>query len=149
MADVRDGARQVGGEVAHDAVDAGNPVKIGGKAASSVPTAVANADRVNAFFDLAGRQAIAQKSDTTAVSQVASSASNVTLKAANTARLGLSIHNDSTQVLYVKLGATASATSYTVKMAANSHYETPFGYTGIVDGIWASANGNAYVTEIT
>jgi hypothetical protein len=43
------------GNVAHDAVDAGNPTKLGGKASSSVPAAVANADRVNAYFDLNGR----------------------------------------------------------------------------------------------
>lgn len=47
-----------GGDVAHDGIDAGRPVKIGGKASSSVPTSVANADRVNAYFDVSGRQAI-------------------------------------------------------------------------------------------
>ena len=75
--------------------------------------------------------------------------SNVTLKAINLARLGLSIHNDSTQILYVKLGTTATTTDYTVRMSAQDHYEVPFGYTGRIDGIWASANGNAYVTELT
>lgn len=44
------------GDVAHDAVDSGNPVKIGGKASSAKPTAVANGDRVDAYFDLFGRQ---------------------------------------------------------------------------------------------
>lgn len=43
------------GDVAHDAVDAGNPLKIGGKAATVLPTAVAAADRVNAYFDEYGR----------------------------------------------------------------------------------------------
>lgn len=43
------------GNVDHDAVDADYPVKIGGKAATSLPTAVANADRVNAWFDANGR----------------------------------------------------------------------------------------------
>jgi len=84
------------------------------------------------------------------VSAVASSATNVTLKAANVNRKGLCISNDSTAVLYVKFGATASATSYTVKMAAGGYYEMAFPcYTGIVDGIWASANGSAYITELT
>lgn len=86
---------------------------------------------------------------TSSVTQVASSATSVTLKASNSARLGLMIFNDSTQVLYVKLGGTASSTSYTVKVLAGGYYEAPFGYTGVVDGIWASANGNAYVTEVT
>lgn len=44
-----------GSDVAHDAADAGNPHKIGAKAANALPTAVANADRVNAIADLFGR----------------------------------------------------------------------------------------------
>ena len=43
-------------DVAHDAADSGNPVKIGGRAANALPTAVANADRANAITDLFGRQ---------------------------------------------------------------------------------------------
>jgi hypothetical protein len=45
----------IDGAIAHDAVDAGKPMKIGGKASSGPPTAVAAADRVDAFFDLFGR----------------------------------------------------------------------------------------------
>jgi hypothetical protein len=45
-----------GGTVAHDAADSGNPVKIGGKAANALPTAVANADRADSLTDLWGRQ---------------------------------------------------------------------------------------------
>ena len=41
----------VQGTVAHDAVDAGNPNKIGGQANTGAPTAVASLDRVNANFD--------------------------------------------------------------------------------------------------
>ena len=43
------------GDVAHDAADAGNPVKIGGKAETTAPAAVADGDRVNAWFDEYGR----------------------------------------------------------------------------------------------
>lgn len=49
-------ALAVGGGTAHDAVDSGNPLKIGAKAATAVPTAVAAADRVNIWADLYGRQ---------------------------------------------------------------------------------------------
>ena len=45
-----------GGDVAHDGVDSGNPVKVGGIAKTSLPTAVADADRVNALHDKFGRQ---------------------------------------------------------------------------------------------
>jgi hypothetical protein len=44
------------GNVAHDGVDVGHPVKIGGKASTSEPVAVANADRVNAYYDENGYQ---------------------------------------------------------------------------------------------
>lgn len=45
-----------GGNVAHDGVDSGNPVKIGGKGVSSFPAAAAHLDRVDALFDIRGRQ---------------------------------------------------------------------------------------------
>jgi hypothetical protein len=49
-------APQVQGNAAHDAVDSGNPVKIGGKASTSLPTAVSNLDRVDAYFNEYGEQ---------------------------------------------------------------------------------------------
>lgn len=52
------GNRLVAGNIAHDGVDAGNPLKFGGKALSADPTAVATADRVNALFDLLGKQVV-------------------------------------------------------------------------------------------
>jgi hypothetical protein len=90
-------------------------------------------------------------SSTATLSNVASSASSVTLLASNTNRKNATIFNDSTAVLYVKFGTTASNSSYTVQMPAGSYYELPVGkiYTGEIDGIWASANGNARVTELT
>jgi len=81
------------------------------------------------------------------MANVASSASNVTLFAAAAAN-GRAVYNDSTAVLYLKFGGTASATSYTVQVAAGGYYEFPQPlYTGQVDCLWASANGNARVTS--
>ncbi len=83
-------------------------------------------------------------------SNVASSGTNVTILAANSGRIGGTVYNDSTQVLYLLLGVgPASSTVYTVQMAAAGYYEIPFGYTGILTGLWASANGSARVTELT
>jgi hypothetical protein len=80
----------------------------------------------------------------------ASSATSITLIASNASRLGFTIHNDSTAILYVKFGGTASSTSYSVKLIADAYYESPIGwYTGVIDGIWASATGSARVTELT
>jgi hypothetical protein len=82
------------------------------------------------------------------LANVSSSASSVTLCAANLGRLSFAIFNDSTQVLYVKYGSTASSTSYTVQLAAGGYFESPFPcYRGIITGIWASANGSARITE--
>lgn len=84
----------------------------------------------------------------TTLANVASSASSVTLLAANAARLGAFIVNESTATLYVKCNSgTASATSYTKAMPTNTDWEVPCGYRGAITGIWASANGNARVTE--
>lgn len=47
------------GDVAHDAADSGNPVKIGGKALTADPSVVTTADRVNALFDKIGRPVVA------------------------------------------------------------------------------------------
>lgn len=46
------------GNVANDAVDSGNPLKIGGYASATAPANVAGADRVNAWFFLNGSQAV-------------------------------------------------------------------------------------------
>jgi hypothetical protein len=46
------------GDTAHDAVDAGNPIKIGGKANTAAPTAVAAGDRVDAWMGTTGAQAM-------------------------------------------------------------------------------------------
>ena len=79
---------------------------------------------------------------------VTASATSVSILASNSSRLGAAVYNDSTAILYLKLGATASTTSFTVAMAASSYYEVPFQYTGAIDGIWASATGSARITEI-
>jgi hypothetical protein len=48
----------VSGDIAHDAADSGNPVKVGLKAVSALPTAVAANDRANGIADLFGRQLV-------------------------------------------------------------------------------------------
>ena len=88
--------------------------------------------------------------NTATLSNVNSSATSVTLQAANGKRLGWYVYNDSSAILYVKFGATASTTSFTVQIAAGGQWAMPPGavYTGIIDGIWASANGAARCTEL-
>jgi hypothetical protein len=83
------------------------------------------------------------------VTRVASSISNQTFLVANADRRGALIFNESTAVCYVKFGATASATSYTIAIAPSAYYEVPAWYSGQIDAVWASANGAAQVTEIS
>lgn len=91
----------------------------------------------------------AARSATGTSSNVASSITNVTLLASNANRLGATIFNDGSANLFIKLGATASATSFTVRVTSQGYYEVPFGYTGQIDGIWSVANGSARITELT
>lgn len=88
------------------------------------------------------------KSSTATNSNVAASASSVTLLSANVNRLLVTIFNDSTDMLYIKLGATASTSSFTVKVLAGGYYELPWNYTGRIDGIWSGTNGAARISEL-
>lgn len=82
-------------------------------------------------------------------SSVTAATSSTTVLAANTARIGATVFNDSTATLYLALFSGASTTSYTAQVGANAYYEVPFGYDGIITGVWSAANGNVRVTEIT
>lgn len=78
--------------------------------------------------------------------------SSVALSAANGGRKGWFVFNDSDQALYVNFGATASATAFTVKVAAGGFYEMPGDciYRGAINGIWAAnSTGAARITELT
>ena len=83
------------------------------------------------------------------LSNVSSSATSVSLLSSNAAARARMVFNDSTQVLYLKFGTTASATSHTVQIPSMGYYEFPQPlYKGAVDGIWAAANGSARLTEM-
>ena len=68
----------------------------------------------------------------------------------NTDRIGLILFNDSTAVLYLKYGTTASSTSFTYKIPSMGTFEMPMPiYTGRIDGIWdANTSGAARITEM-
>lgn len=83
-------------------------------------------------------------------SNVSASASDVTILASNALRRGASVFNDSTALLYLLLAsATSSTTVHSVQVKAGGYFEVPFGYTGIIKGIWASATGAARIMEYT
>jgi hypothetical protein len=112
-----------------------------GTAAAPLQVSLANAPAVAVTPQMAG---------TSALSNVASSATSVTALAANAARLGATLYNDSNQNAYVKFGVTASPTSFVKVMLPQEFLDiTPFKYTGRIDVIWVSANGFMRVTELT
>lgn len=83
-----------------------------------------------------------------AVANVVAATATTQLFAQTAACNGRTIYNDSSSVLYVKFGATASSSSYTVQLASQDYFEFPQPiYCGEVDGIWVSANGAARVTQ--
>jgi hypothetical protein len=70
--------------------------------------------------------------------------------APNSSRRAGIVYNDSSATLYLKFGSSASTSSFTVKITANSYFEFPNPiYTGTVHGIWDSATGNARITEMS
>jgi hypothetical protein len=113
--------------------------------ASANPLAVAIVDATGAqISSFATSSATAA---TSTLTNVPENASNVTLLAANSNRLGGSIENDSDGILKVKAGATATATSYSRTMLPRESRTLAelFGgeYVGKIDGIWLSAPGTS------
>ena len=106
----------------------------------------------NALFTKAEELAVPDTIGTTCTS-VAAAVADTVLAAANLNRGIVTVHNDSSSVLYLKLGTGASPTSFTVRMAPQGYYELPLGsgdrvYTGSINGYWSSASGSARVTEV-
>lgn len=84
------------------------------------------------------------------VANVVTSTTSATLFAANPARRRIVVHNESNNTLFVKFGATASPTSYTVLIPKQGLWEGPLNdYTGVVDAVLSGGTGTARVTEIT
>lgn len=83
------------------------------------------------------------------VTSVNSAASSTTIIAANRLRAGVTVTNTDANILYLRVGGgTASSTSFSVALAANAHWEAPYGFTGEITGIWAvDGTGAALVTE--
>lgn len=79
---------------------------------------------------------------------VATSTTVATLLGAGARRSMVIIVNDSAGNLFVKFGAAASATDYTVKIATQGYYEVPTpAYGGAITGILDSGTGTGRVTS--
>lgn len=117
------------GDIAHDAADSGNPLKVGGKAQSHLadPAEVSAAnDRVNALFDRVGRQAVYQgyvlKS---AVINTSTSGDNTIVAAVATKRirvLAVAIVSDGTTDVRWESGASGTALTGQIPLQAREGY---------------------------
>ena len=80
------------------------------------------------------------------VTNISVGTSVVTISASNASKSKIVIYNE-TGTLYVKFGSGASASSYSIRLTANSSFEFS-GYAGIVTAIKASGTTPVLVTEI-
>lgn len=115
----------------------------------SLVAATANSSATARYIAVtsAGEVLVIDRQNTASTSNVSGSATSVSLLASNTNRKKAKFYNDSSAILYLKEGTTASTTSFTTKLFPEGYYETT--YTGAIDGIWASATGACRITELT
>lgn len=87
-------------------------------------------------------------SSTSVTTSVNDTASSTQLLAANSSRIEANFTNDSSSILYLKLGTTASTSDYTAKLLQDDFFNT--NYKGRIDGIWSSdSTGSVRITELT
>lgn len=129
------GMMRMVGNVAHDAADAGDPIKVGGKARQTNPTAVADADRVDASFDDLGRQIVVlgQVRDliTDQTTTITSSTSETTILTAVASTFlditNLILTNSSNSAVSVTIKqSTAGTTRMIIDLAAKGGAVIPF-----------------------
>jgi len=129
------GGLSVGGQVAHDAADSGNPVKIGGKAFDGANlTAVADDDRVNTRHDKLGRIVVTPHQTRGHIGRQATTISNTTETTIVTAAasvyhdlLSLTITNASaTDVVATLRDSSGGSTVALFAIAANGGITIPF-----------------------
>lgn len=93
---------------------------------------------------------IPQRPTTATVSRPAATTNaSATILALNASRWGASVYNEGAATGFVKLGATASTTSYWTQVPAGAYYPIPFGYTGVVDAITSAGTAQFEVVEFT
>lgn len=89
---------------------------------------------------------------TATLSNVTADVASVMLLDARASRIGFVFYNDSTSLVYVKFGTTASTTSFTKLLLPRESWATAnvgANWVGRIDAIWVSADGTMRVTEIT
>lgn len=158
-------ANQVIGNASLSSIDGKLPALIGGRIPVVLPaggTGLTDAELRAAPVPVLGPLTDAQlrasavlttqsNPSTATLTNVTSSAASLQLLTSTAGRKGAYFYNDTDKKCYLKLGTTASATSFTVLIAPAGFYELPIPcYTGRIDGIWeAGPTGDIRITELT
>lgn len=135
-------ALQTSGNATLTAISAQLPTTLGQKTSAASLSVVIASDQSTVPVSFA-------TSGTGTPTSVPGSATSVTLLAASGTTKGFIVYNDSAAILYVTYASTSSVTAFSEKLFPNSATSLINFYTGIVTGIWASATGNARVTQFT
>lgn len=110
--------------------------------ADSIPVVLAS--------DQTAIQTTTATASTSAVTNVTGAVADTLVLAANAARLGATIYNNTNKRMYLKLGTGPSTTSFTLIIQRDGYYEVPFGYVGVIRAVWdTGVSGDALVTELT
>jgi hypothetical protein len=129
------------------------PVNISGWFGSVAPTVGQKTMAASIPVVLPSDQTItvtSSKAGTSVVTAVTGSTSDTLILAINAARLGATIYNNATRLMYLKFGTGPSSASFTVIIQRDGYYEVPFSYTGVLRAVWAAGvTGDALVTELT
>lgn len=122
-------------------------------ASDSVTVQIATSAGVGATFMNNKTTAIHDASTLGTITSVSLAATSFTALAANTTRKGVFIYNDSANIVYLGITASAvSTTAYSLQIPPNGFYELPVAYgvyTGQLTAISAVASGALRVTELT
>jgi hypothetical protein len=137
----------VNGDTASGSADANNPVKIGGVARTSNPTAVTNGQRVNGIFDKLGKQVcVGAIRDVKGVQKTSiTTTTETTVVTAG----GVGVFNDVYAIVVTNKSATTvfvdfrDSTAGTVRMTLAAPASDTRGFTVAVDSAMVQAGANA------
>ena len=73
------------------------------------------------------------------------------LLAANASRMGFSITNTASKILYIDYDGAASNADYAIAIPSGGYFEPPVNFTGAIYGVWSAvdAGKGALVREFT
>lgn len=118
---VSSGTVNVSGDIASGATDSGNPVKIGGQARTTNPTAVSDGQRVDATFDKVGRQLVVGAARTLKASQF-TTINNSTAETTVVTAIA-STFNDVYGVIAVNRASAANVLTFKDGIAGTTRFE--------------------------